>query len=583
MTALFLVHERDPDFAGKAVAEAREQFARHGFRNCQEISLGGWRVLHAPYIIGGPQSLLKDGDDLVAVAGTLAFDGKMGHEALAALLREASPERVDFSRLAGQFVALVHRKGRTFLFGDYFGAYQLFHDAERRFFSTSFLAAAQTLPRLSFDGQAVYEWAFNVVPIGNDTVFSELKTLGPDELVELTPDGVSTHPIRKPLPAVFVEEPLGKRIERHRERLMAVMRSHAELFPTRVSCPLSGGLDSRLVLGALRAAGVQPNLYVYGEAGSSDVHISRRIGEVEGFPVEWIDKSAHPLPPPEAFAERVEQNFQEYDALPVGGEIFESGANAAARDARHPNGALAVSGGCGEVYRNFFYLPDRPMSAAAVARAFFSRYYRPDLTEAFDEASFLRGVEDKILFALGASGERGKLPRPLIEQVYPRVRCRSFFGREISLESRYAPYLMPFLDHHVVSEAAKLPLHLKNCGRFEAMLLNSLDPALARLPSAYGHSFAEPPGPKHTLSEWATRARPAWLRQNSYALQRKSGRVEHGKDRLLDPEYLGRVIDLGYPAMSRFFRMESVADDDLVRRIACLEYLAARLGSRISG
>ena len=51
------------------------------------------------------------------------------------------------------------------------------------------------------------------------------------------------------------------------------------------------------------------------------------------------------------------------------------------------------------------------------------------------------------------------------------MRCRAAFGREISLEARFGPYLMPFLDHHVVAEAMTLPIHLKNAGRFEAMLV----------------------------------------------------------------------------------------------------------------
>ena len=117
-----------------------------------------------------------------AVAGTLTCDGKMGAPALEALLAMDEP---DWDRLGGQFVALVHRAGRTRLFTDYFGAFQLFHDAEMRLFSTSLLSAAHALPRLSFDPQGVYEFAFNVVPIGDDTVFAELKTLGPDRIVTL--------------------------------------------------------------------------------------------------------------------------------------------------------------------------------------------------------------------------------------------------------------------------------------------------------------------------------------------------------------------------------------------------------------
>lgn len=581
MAGLFLVRSRDPEFAHAALTTARAQFARHGFSSLAERRLPGWHLLHAPHIIGGPQSLLEEGEDFVAVAGTLTCDGKMGRAALEALLRMPALPKPDWSRLGGQFIALVRRGGRTFLFGDYFGAFQLFHDEEHRLFSTSFLSAVGALPRLSFDAQSIYEFAFNAVPVGNDTIFSELKMLGPDRVAELHDGGATLHQTEKPLPEEPRAMPMAERIAVHRERLSAVVRSHLGASD-RIFSPLSGGLDSRLVLAALRDQGCRPNIYVYGGPQSPDVRVARRIGEALGFEVEWNDKDEYRDLPPDAFPEQVERNFQEYDALPNFGELFENGGNAAARDARHAGGAMSASGGCGEVYRNFFFLPDRPTPARTVVRSFFARYSLGDVTGAFDQGTFLRVIEDKILAALGVPGVRKPLPRTLIEQVYPRVRCRSLFGKEISLEGRYGAYLMPFLDHRVVAAGLTLPMKLKNAGRFEAILLNAIDPELARQPSAYGHDFASPPGFRHRFSEWSTRARPVWLRQKSYALQRKVRPMadEHGG--LLTPEYIGRVIDLDYPIMRRFFRPEGINDSGLMRRIACLEYVAARLGSRLA-
>lgn len=578
MAGLFLVQTRDRAFADAAMAGARAQFARHGFGNGTEREIAGWRLLHAPYALGGPGTFHSNGEDFVAVTGTLTCDGKMGQAALEALLAMDAP---DWDRLGGQFVALVHRAGRTRLFTDYFGAFQLFHDADMRLFSTSLLSAVQALPRVSFDPQGIYEFAFNVVPIGDDTVFQEIKTLGPDRIATLTKDGAAVERVRKPLPDAQ-KLPLAERIAAHRDRLMAVVGDHVRQFGDNIYCPLSGGLDSRLVLAALRAAGSTPNIYVYGGEDSADVRIAREIAAAQGFALDWLDKEAWRRFEPDAFPEQVARNFEAYDALPNYGELFENGANAMAREARHKGGALSVSGGCGEIFRNFFFLPDRRFSAAAVARTFYARYVRDDVTEAFDEPAFLRGLEDKILAALNRAGDRSRLPRALVEQIYPRIRCRAVFGREISLEARCGAYLMPFLDHHVVGEAMKLPLALKNAGRFEAMLLNAIDPALARLPSAYGHDFAGPPDFKHRFGEWSTRIRPVALRQRSYALRRRMGPVadEHGG--LLTPDYMGRVVDLDYPVMRRFFRTTRIADSGMMRRIANLEYLAARLGSRLA-
>ena len=582
MGALFLVRDNDPAFAAAALAQAEAQFALHGFRGMVARSFPGWRLLHAPFVFGGPDGLLVEGDDFVAVAGTLTYAGMMGQAALQAMLRAIDPPAsIDWSSIGGQFVALVRKNGRTFLFTDYFAAFQLFHDPDRRIFSTSLLAAAKALPSVSFNTQAVYEFALNVAPIGDDSVFAELKRLGPGQLAELGPHGVVLHDLAKPLPEATTEMPLAERIAVHRDRLMAVIGAHVAPFGDRVHSPLSGGLDSRLLLAALRAHGCTPSLYVYGPPASQDVRIAREIGRAEGFAVEWIEKAAFRRISPDAFPEQVARNFHECDAVPNYGGLFDNGGNEAARKAVHAGGALAASGGCGEVYRDFFYLPDRPLTARTVARSFFSQYARGDLTGAFNEARFLGAIEDKMLAALGRRGDRSRLSRVAIEQIYPRVRCRAFFGREISLVAREGAYLMPFLNHNVVRETMTLPIAMKQAGRFEALLLNAIDPALARRPSAYGHDFTTPPSRRHRLSEWSTRARPAWLRQRSYEIQRRLRRIgdEHGG--LLAPEYMGRVIDLEFPAMRRYFHIARIADSGIWQRLACLEYLAGHLGSHL--
>ena len=581
MAALFLVRTEDVDFSEAALARARRQFSLQGSRDCSELEIPGWKILHAPYMQGGPDTLLVRRDELVAIAGTLTCDGKIGKAALQALLEMPDLEKPDWSRLGGHFVALVHRAGRSFVFTDYFGAFQLFHDEESRFFSTSLLAAVDSLPRLSFHRQGVYELAFNVVPIGNDTVFEELKLLGPDRVVELCRTGVSSHAVDKPLPTETERRPLQEALAASRDRLLAVLRPYADAFQDRIFCPLSGGLDSRLVLAGLRGVGASPGLFVYGDPDDSDVLVAKTIAQAEGTPIDWWDKQNWRRPTLDEFPEQVERNFQAYDGLAPFGALFENGANDAARMARHRDGALSASGGCGEIYRNFFFLPDRRFTAAEVARVFFARYRVADLTSEFDEADFLRRLEDKILASLGCDGERGALPRQVVEQVYPRVRCRSAFGREISLEARCGAYVMPFLDQHVVAEAVKLPIHVKNAGAFESQLLAMIDPELAAHPSVYGHDFLEPPSRRHRFSEWSTRIRPIWLRQRSYALQRWRGPVadEHGG--LISPDFVGRVVDLEFPVMRRFFRTEQITDSSVMRRIANLEYLASYLGSKL--
>jgi asparagine synthase (glutamine-hydrolysing) len=566
----------DDDALSARLATAEEQLRRHGFTELTPIRTAHYRGFHAAPVHGGPACLHHDGDDFVAVAGTLIYDGKIGEPALRALLAGFRFPFDDWDRTTGQFAAIVHKHGKAHAFTDFFGAFQLFHDPDWRVVSTSFLAAAKSLERVSFDPQGIYEFAFNVFPTGDDSVIAELKRLGPDAQVELG-DSVRRERVEKPLPDRVSSTPVDRRIAAQAARLRATTRIYAEAFGDKVQCPLSGGLDSRLALALLRDAGIDPFVYVYGSPGDGDVEIARMIAKAEHFRFEAFEKSSYADITPGDFAAIVERNFHETDALVTDGGLFDNGGNAFARHRRQEGGQLAVSGGCGEVFRNFFYLPDRPMTARAVMRAFFARYTRSDTTEVFDAAAFLDRLEAKALAALDLPGNHRPLRRPVIEQLYPRMRCRAFFGREISLVGRHGAYFMPFFDHHVVAGALQLPIGLKNAGRFEAGLLTHIDPVLAGYPSGYGHSFDNDPTFAQRMNELGTRVRPAWMRQRSYAVRRRLGpmRDEHGG--LLTPAFLGRVLDLHFPHMRRFFRIANISDTGLYRRVATLEYLAQHI------
>lgn len=581
MAGLYLTRADDPERTRQRIEVAARQYADHGFGQPTPIAIPGWSGMHYGYVQGGPATWHRVGDDLIAVAGTLTYAGRIGTAALAALLDDYNGGDPDWSRLGGQFSVLVVKNGRAWVFCDWFAAHQLHHDTRDTLFSTSLTAALVSLPRVSFDPQGVYEYAFNVVPIGDDTVFAELKTLGPGMVVELTHEGVVRHRHDRPLPDLASDEPLPDRIERHRGALSDTLRAHLGHFRT-VHAPLSGGLDSRLLLAALRAEGVDPALYVYGTRDDEDVVIAEAMAAALGFGVEWVDKDGVFSPTPEAFPAVVEANFKAWDALPTFGNIFDNGGAVWARNKRHAGGGLAASGGCGEVWRDFFFLPDRPLSARTVARSFFARFDPRDATDLFDTGAFLETIEGKIADALGAPAPTTRLSRQWIEHAYPRVRCRSLFGREISLESRQGAYAMPFLDQHVVAEAMKLPMALKQAGDFESRLLTAIDPVLAAQPSAYGHDFASGPDKRHRRSEWSSRVRPTWLRQRSYALQRRLRPMgdEHGG--LLEPDYMRQVIDRDMPLMARFFAVGRVTDSAVWRRLAALEYLGTWLGGRLA-
>ena len=296
-------------------------------------------------------------------------------------------------------------------------------------FSTSLLARGARRCRGSrFDPQGVYEFAFNVVPIGDDTVFAELKTLGPDRIVELVPR-------RRPGPAgrQAAARAAGGDADRGADR--AAPRPAGRGRRGRMSATsattsiarLSGGLDSRLVLAALRAEGCRPHVYVYG--GPDERRRPHRPRDRRRRRASRSTGSTRR--PARARAGRIPRAGRaqlpgNMTACPIIGELFENGMQRR-RPRRPPRRRRALR--LGRLRRDLpqLLLPARPagFGARPSARTFFARYARA--TSPTRSTSALpagdRGQDPRR--ARPADGERARLPRALIEQVYPRVRCRA--------------------------------------------------------------------------------------------------------------------------------------------------------------
>ena len=565
-----------------AIAAARAQFERAGHTKFTPLDHAGHAGFHAAPVNGGPTGFLAQGDDWIAVAGSLTYKGRMGTAALEKLLTDFAFPWTDWNALGGQFALAVCKGGTLYALTDFFGAFQLFHDPACDVVSTGFLATAQAQQRLEWDVQAVFETAFAFFALGDATPFRQIRRLGPDAQLEL--DGKPRRqPVDKPLPHVPAIMPMAERLMAQGSALQNAADPWIATFGDAIDCPFSAGFDSRLVLALLRDGGAAPHAYIYGSPGDADVEIPQAIADAEGFALEVFDKQAFRTLDPDAFPAEVERAFHETDGIVTDGGLFDNGGNRAARLKRQRGGRATASGGCGEVFRNFFYLPDRCYSPRDVAHAFYAYFDPADMAPAYRAGDYIDSVAHKAAASLGLDDPDEKLPRGMIEQLYPRMRCRSFFGREISIVGRQGAYFMPFYERGVVEHALRLPMDLKAYGRFEARLIDMLDPRLARHTSSYGHSFAVPPSRAHRVAEWSTLLRPMALRRRSYALRRKlrAGATDpHGG--LLGAEYLGRAIDLDFPAMRRFFDIENIADDGVYRRLAGLEYLAQSLGSRIA-
>jgi asparagine synthase (glutamine-hydrolysing) len=566
--------------APERLKQATEQIRRHGHPEPRSLTTPHFVGLHAGHVHAGLPTFVQVGDDFVAIAGTLFYRGEAGEQAMKLLLADYAPPFDRWSDMLGHFAALIYKRGKLYVMTDWSASFHVYQSADKSVVSTSFLSTARSLDKLTFNTQAVYEFVFAETPMGDDTVFAEISRpsrtqeleLGGEVRVHTSPRAITVDPSPES------EDHLLERIASALRQAFAIPAKH---YADNIQCPLSGGFDSRLVLSLLWDQGVKPSVYVYGGKNDEDVVVAKHIAAKEGFDLEVFEKGAFRQIEPDQFPEIAEMNFHEMDGTPITGGMFDAGGNSHARHNRARGGALAVSGAAGEIFRNYFYLADRPFASRAVVDAFYAMFDPADCTSEFDEGSYLERLDRKLQVALGVGQE--KMSRLEVERAYPLFRCPAGFGREISMVGRFGAYFVPFCEHALTSQAANIPVRLRTHGLFQSRLLAHINRRVAAYPSAYGHAFTEMPSARHRLSEAVSLYRPPWLRRYSFRIKRRIERERESLPRLLTPPFLGKVIDLSFPAMSKFFNMNRLSDPRQYASVATLEYLANHFADRIKG
>lgn len=517
--------------------------------------------------------------DAIVVLGSLLFSGMPVPEALPALLEQFEPGQFSWQDQLGTHVILVYKAGRLHVLGDGLGAAKIYRNAGGSIWSSSFVALFELGQATHLDRQACYEYVINGAVFGQRTLAAGITSLPANSILTVDAGKASVDqrpsPIRNdPLDDLTTLDAIA---DQHVAQLEDVFEPIARNYHDRIRLSFSGGFDSRLMLANLLKFGAKPALFVYGKGDDEDVRIARLICKAEGLPLEVIDKSLVAQPDPEAYIGETEKNLLAFDGWKVETPLFDFGADREDRLARHVDGQVPLNGGLGEIYRNFFYMPDRPSSTGAVVSTFYSRYDPASFTDTFDEQAYRSAMRSAMRGAIGAESDR--LQRSQVEEIYPKFRGRFWTGRDAQINQGFGPMFFPYLEPAAISNTARVPIGYKDLGYLQGRMIGRINQRLADYPSDYGFALDGTRPWKYRLKTWLGTHRPPALRKRSFRLTHRAMQARTGA---LRPEYLSRVIDLDFPVMRALFNLDAVNCANQYGLIASLEYLAERYGLGIA-
>ena len=545
-----------------------------GFQIDQRLSVGSRQIIVFRDRYGANASFhTADNSDFVVSLGSMLFESRPAPACLPNLLDRFASNRFSWADMLGSHTLLIKKGSSLYVTTDGLGACKIFVNARGDIWSNSYLAMCELAEPTLFDTQACFEYVTNGTVFGRKSLVQEISSLPANSILTLDDQGARLEQRPSPIETEGIEEgsTLNMVADTHAEQLERVFEPLACNYPDSIRLSFSGGFDSRLMLANLLKFGAKPSLFVYGDNQDDDVQIARLICKAEGLPLEVIDKSLTPPLDPEEFIGETEKNLFAFDGWKVETPIFDFGADRKDRTSRHVDGQIPLNGSLGEIYRNFFYMPDRPSSTGAVISTFYSRYDPKTFTSRFDEKTYRSAMAAAMRQAIGADSDQ--LTRSQVEELYPKFRGRFWTGRDAQINQRFGPMFFPYLEHAAISNTAKIPLNFKNLGYLQGHMIGRINARLAAYPSDYGFPLDGPRPLKYRLKTFLGTQRPAALRKMSFRMTHKEMEPRTGA---LAPEYLSRVIDLEFPIMRQLFNIERVNSATQYGLIATLEYLGER-------
>lgn len=497
--------------------------------------------------------------------GTLIFRGKTSRSATTLLLDEICNQNKDcLNEAYGNFCVIVNDSLGIRVLTDRSGLYHTYHSQDLSLICSSFVGAALYIKDQGILEHEMFQYIFFGATFGRRTLIRNVMLGDPDFEIRLhagrgslvARDAVWRN--RAPATKLSVEDQLNITIE-------AADNYYKQLgsaFGDSVTAALSGGYDSRLNLAFLQRHGISPKLFVYGAPEDSDVRIAKDICRGEGLPLEHLNRECQTQLDVYSYWSNQDDVFHCLDGLTQYGFACLPD-EVSHRRQRVEGGLLAINGGGGEIWRDYWKLPARSLAAQDFVRVSYAINHSGLMTDPRSVAPFIETFTQCVLDEIGKADS--ELSVEEVQSLYPRFRLRYWQGKNNSIDNSIGYSVTPFSEHHFTVSSVAIPMTAKRNGWFERQLLISISKRLASYPSAYGFSFLSGPSIFDRCFNATKCSTPLLVRRLFRSVPRK----------IKFPYYLSAAFRSarfrGSYEVSRYIKLQNIRDPLMLSRALTVE------------
>lgn len=425
-------------------------------------------------------------------AGSLFWDRRAGAPAANAFLDQFSgtpPEGLPHAMRAadGSFAVGIGRgDGSFWVITDRIGTIHVYHSRMSgcTVVSTSSLVLAAMM-RPSWDRIGCREFlATGTVFSMGRTLFEGIEKLGPASIFEYREGGDSSRRVYWDCTEFPYDDRVGS-VPALADALTDTIATIAKSLPHPV-LDLTGGFDSRALLGAALRSGTRFETVVVGTAGSADVEIAGAIAKEFGVAHHHVPDGGRNGNWWQLAKDSMALCDGEYNVLEYAGILGVHRRMAQSHD-------CSLNGSYGELCRGLFWELLMPFTGSPghfdVRRLAVKRYAEDGELEGLLAQKFDTSLEEHFTHVIeeANAGLEGRPNTLLIDNNTVKVYAQRWQGRIASATNRLWPALAPFLWRRPLEVALSAPPRVRVRARMARRLIEYLHPRLAEIQTSHGY------------------------------------------------------------------------------------------------
>lgn len=508
---------------GEIPTQVQSVFQKKGFDVVPPVSIHGYRVLAFPKMKGYGVLHLIQGETHLLVSGTCIYPKMNIYDSAKEVLNQfVSRGKVHAELISGNFILVFFTSSGVHFQTDWSNGFNLYFNKSLGIWSDSQLAVVAGMHALgrpsSWNKQALREIFATGSLMGGETTFKGVSRFDIKEgnagMWEFL--GQDLHPDCKHSDAKTIDDIINDQIKTLQNYFCDVEKALGEIG---VSCGLTGGMDSRLLLLSIHRFAGQVPLSAYTNSRSeysAQVGIARKL--TQRLKVNWN------TPQVQLRAKDPVSNLYFNDGIlrmyQIWIEELKSRNFCENIGGEHK---LSMSGVGGEQYRNSEYLH--------TSQHDFHSWFKLEIVRKYSGKVFnSRGEEDDFI-----SSMKAKVYSKLgidIDSTWNVFLVKRYFNEIFNpanrlvrntIENQMGFFLSPFTDYRVAMRAYDCVPYLGNSLEFERQMILRVAKELSDIPLDYGFSPRDNTPLRFRLISTVKRFTPTWLMEFVYC--RKKGQI----------------------------------------------------------